>query len=148
MIMNFVFIFILTLFLVALLVPLGRYRTYHSYTPRVAARDDERASEGIGVGLTMLFFFFVLFPLILAGSYWVGPYGPMFMGVSWVPILFIGLVLALLIAALSPRDSRPVTLEENDPEVSATETDLAAVFGITYFILLLTAIALIVAAIV
>lgn len=145
-IMDIVFIFILTLILVSLLVPIGRYRTYHSYKPRVPASDEEPSSEGISAGLSMFFFFFVLFPLILAGSHWVGPYGPMFMGVSWVPILVIGFVLALLIAALSPREAGPVNRAEEETDVTAT-TGIAAVFGITYFILLFTAIALLLAAI-
>jgi len=147
MILEIVFVFIFTFILVALLVPLGRYRSYHSETYRrqIGTREEEAASEGIGIGLTMLFFFFLLFPLILAGNLWIGPYGPVFMEVSWLQILIIGLLLALLIAALSPREPRPGTADATDPE-DAVSTGVAALFGIMFYILLFAAIGVIIAA--
>jgi len=149
MIPEIIFVFILTFILVALLVPLGRYRTYHSeaYRRRMGDPEQEAASEGIGVGLTMLFFFFLLFPLILAGNLWIGPYGPVFMDVSWLQILIIGILLALLIAALSPREPKPGTAEVTDPE-EPVATGVAALFGLMFYILFFAAIAVIIVALI
>lgn len=147
MITEIVFIFIFTLILIGLLVPVGRYRSYHSiaYRNRVAARDEEPAPEGVGIGLTMLFFFFILFPLILAGSFWIGPYGPMFMEISWVPIVVLGILLALLVAALSPRERGPVTSSATEPE-ERVAAGLSALFGVAFFFLFFAAVAIIVGA--
>jgi hypothetical protein len=47
-------------------------------------------------------FFLVIFLAGIAGQYWVVPFGPSIWGVSWVPVLFITLIAALLFSAPSP----------------------------------------------
>jgi len=44
---------------------------------------------------------------ILVADLWLTPIGPVFWGISWVPILFFGFILALLLAAAdSPSEKR------------------------------------------
>lgn len=138
MIPQILFILFLTLILVALLVPVGRYRRYNpqAYRRDIPASDEEPEPEDIGIGLTMLFFFFLLFPLLLAGSFWVGPHGPVFMGIPWVPIVVLGILLALLIAALSPREPKRGPQRTTIPEDPVVATGVAAFFGLMYFLLL------------
>jgi hypothetical protein len=53
----------------------------------------------------LLLFFFVLFLGGLAGHYWIIPFGPVWWGVSWMPLLFIMLLFLFLLSASSPYDS-------------------------------------------
>ena len=48
-------------------------------------------------------FFMILFMVILAGQFWIGPYGPVLFGVAWLPLLSIGVICALLLATPPPR---------------------------------------------
>lgn len=137
MLLELLFIFLFTLLLVTLLVPVGRYRTYRDrFTGRPVSVGDEPddVDAGVGVGMAMLFFFFILFPLILAGNVWIGPRGPMFMGVSWLPIVAIGIILALLLAAILPR--RPKVNPAPTPEEEDAEETAAGLFGVFFFLLL------------
>ncbi|MFP4340293.1 MAG: hypothetical protein ACLFQO_07615 [Cyclobacteriaceae bacterium] len=45
-------------------------------------------------------FFFFVFLAIWAASLWFNPAGPVFLGVAWLPLLFIGFLVALLFVAL------------------------------------------------
>lgn len=130
MIAEIAFILILTLLFVALLVPVGGYRTRFSHY-----RGEGRAA---GVSVALLFYFLILFPLIWAISAWVGPVGPMLWGIYWMPILLIGLALTLLIAAVTPRPPRGGT----DADVG----DAAAGFGVFFFLLLILGIGAAIAA--
>lgn len=147
---ELLFIFLFTLLLVYLLVPVGRFTTYrtrlYGRRARVTEEEDEPHPE-VGVGMTMLFFFLILFPLILAGSFWVTPFGPLVWGIAWVPIVAIGLILALLIAAVSPRGRRHVSVRPARPgEEAEEEEEGAALFGVFFFLLLVVAIVAVAAA--
>lgn len=50
-------------------------------------------------------FFLVLLLIIWAASLWVRPIGPVYWGVAWVPLFFVGLVFALLLAAIPTSDT-------------------------------------------
>lgn len=130
MIAEIFFIIILTLILVGVLVPLGGYRAHSSA--------DREAHRAAGMGVAVLFYFFILFPLIWAATAWIGPYGPAIMGISWLPVLLVGIVLTLLIAAVSPRTVR---------SASATgPAGAATAFGALFFILVLVGLAAAIAA--
>lgn len=131
------FILFITLLLLVLLVPIGRYRIYRDrFTGRPVAREEEPAEvdASIGVGITMMLLFLILFPLLLAGSVWIAPHGPLFMGFAWVPIVVMGVILALVLALLLPRDTRE-TRDHPETEKSAPTRGLG-VFVILYFLLL------------
>ncbi len=85
-----------------------------------------------GASLTQaLVFFFILFMAGIAGQYWIIPFGPVLWGVSWMPLLFIVLIVTLLFASPSPRQ-HPVKETENDRSVQG-----AVVISLLLWILLL-----------
>lgn len=52
-------------------------------------------------------FFLVILLVIWATSLWMRPIGPLFWGIAWIPLFFVGLLFALLLASLSsPHDRR------------------------------------------
>lgn len=141
MLFELLFIFLFTLLLVSLLVPIGGYHTYRDRFSgrRVSVSEEPDGVEaGAGAGMAMLFIFFILFPLILAGNAWIGPRGPMFMGVSWLPIVAIGIILALLLAAILPRHPKVNPAKTSD-EVAKETT--AGLFGGFFFLLLFVTLA-------
>jgi hypothetical protein len=56
-------------------------------------------------------FFIILFMAGIAAEYWIIPFGPLFWGVYWLPVLFIILVISLLLSA-PPLYHRRVTKTE------------------------------------
>ena len=145
MLFELFFIFLFTLLLVTLLVPVGGYSTHHDrLTGRPASVGDEPedVDAGIGIWMTMLFFFFILFPLIIAGNAWVGPRGPVFMGVSWGPIVAIGIILALLLATVLPRRPKP---KKEPSQEELTQKTALGLFSIVFFFLLIVLFTVIIA---
>jgi hypothetical protein len=59
-----------------------------------------------GALMAFLFFFFLIFLAALAGGMWIRPVGPTAWGVSWLGYLMVALVVALLLAAVSPPKPR------------------------------------------
>lgn len=57
----------------------------------------------------ILFLFVILFLGIWAGGVWIEPFGPEAWGVAWLPFLFVGLILALVVAAAAPPVRRTPT---------------------------------------
>jgi hypothetical protein len=51
------------------------------------------------------FFFLMLFLITLAGGLWIRPFGPMFQGVFWLPIMVIGIIAGLFLFQSAPRRS-------------------------------------------
>lgn len=91
---TLIFVVLLTLFLTSLLAfPFG-WRHGRS-------RDDVFAS--------WLFAILVLLPLVWAAAIWLPPAGPAIAGVNWVGPLLVGLLIALLLAALAPPRLRPLS---------------------------------------
>ena len=134
---EILFILFFTFLLVFLLVPVGGYTTYRDrYGHKRVEPDSGGGDEEIGMGLTMLFFFLVLFPLMLAGNAWIVPYGPVFMGITWVPILVLGLFLALILTAITPRRPRR---KPGDSPADVEAKASAGMFGISFFLLLILA---------
>ncbi len=57
-------------------------------------------------------FFLVLALSIVAADLWLSPVGPYWFEVPWIPMLFVGLVIALILAAASPRGHQPTDKKE------------------------------------
>lgn len=97
-----------------------------------------RSSSAVG-GVLFLFILFTIGMLAAVG--WVGPMGPVWMDVHWlVPsvtgLLLIFLVLALAEPPLRRRDWKsPV---EPDQETARKADTLTAVFGVFFWVLLLS----------
>ncbi|MGA2090185.1 MAG: hypothetical protein ABSH12_01830 [Endomicrobiales bacterium] len=63
---------------------------------------------------SFLWFFLVVSIFAWAGGIWLVPFGPLWRGTSWLPIMLMGILIALLLAAVSPRNSRkPLTVQES-----------------------------------
>ena len=66
--------------------------------------------------------FLILFLATWVGQLWIAPFGPMAMGIAWLPLIFMGLVFVLLILALSkvkPGSSKRSNEEEDAPLIVA-----------------------------
>ncbi len=138
---------IIALAIVLLLIPVGGYRT---------------RSADAGIGITMLFFFLLIAPLLWAASVWTPAVGPVIMDVAWMPIFLTAIVVGLLLAAVLPHKSNHAHLS-NEPrqvdrsdqgvvdkeaiheEEKAAATGVAAVFGFFFVALLVAAIVIAVA---
>lgn len=74
-------------------------------------------------------FFLVLLLIIWAASLWVRPIGPVYWGVAWIPLFFVGLLFALLLAAIPTSDTRDIIREdeiaeaERERQVNPTEAE-------------------------
>jgi hypothetical protein len=88
-------------------------------------------------------FLLVLLLATWAGGLWITPFGPPLWGVSWLPMLFVGLTLALLLAAAVPKP--PGTREDALAQARA-EAATAAAFSWFFWVSLIgLAIAILVA---
>ena len=91
------------------------------------------------------FWSFILI-LILAGiaaSGWMEPVGPVYRDVSWVPVLGVVLIFAILLAAATPPYEYPErTQTEEIPEPPTTSKERAAIaMGVFFWILLVVLLA-------
>lgn len=93
-----------------------------------------------GRGSAMVFLLMVLFLATWAGGLWLTPFGPMHWGLQWLPYVVVGLVVALLLAALIPTARAPRTrreaLERADRQ-EQLEKGTVAFFGAFLWVLVL-----------
>lgn len=93
-------------------------------------------------------FFLILVLSIWAASLWIRPIGPTIYGVSWVPLFFIGLLIAILLAAIPTSQTRPQEkIEQKRPvdeskmkksrDLDRSEVSLGWVFWLFVAILLI-----------
>lgn len=87
--------------LIALVISLGLAALF---VPLLGWRRPGSSNEG--ATMAFLFFFFIVFLAALAGGVWIQPVGPAAWGVAWLGYLMIALVVALLLAAVSPPRTR------------------------------------------
>ena len=88
---------------------------------------------------SLLIFFFVLFLSALAAQFWIVPFGPVLWGVTWLPIVFIVFIFALLFS--TPPPTAKLKAELSPGEV-ATSANAVSIFVWLLFSLLLLAIVL------
>jgi hypothetical protein len=67
----------------------------------------------------LVLFFFLLFMAGVASQFWLIPFGPVWWGVSWLPLLFIMLIFSFLFAAPSPYDRTRITKADGDVAAAA-----------------------------
>jgi len=65
-------------------------------------------------------FFLIVFLAAWAGELWISPAGPVFIGIAWLPILFLSFLLAVLLASFTP-PQRPEPKVETISEVKGKE---------------------------
>lgn len=91
---------------------------------------------------SVILFFLVVLLAAWAGGIWIGPVGPALFNLYWIPFVFIGLLIALLLAAAGPT-YRPRTPREAQREVrdearsEAAAAEAAVALGWFFWILLL-----------
>jgi hypothetical protein len=128
MLVDLVFALVVALVLTLILVPLARLRS-------------PRTGDSTTAGF--IFLLLLLFAFSWAGGLWMMPFGPTLFGVSWLPFVLAGLILALILAAVLPRDEPPPPrashFEKRDakappPETPRqTEASVWAAFGVAFF---------------
>lgn len=79
--------------------------------------------------------FLVVFLGALAAALWVEPTGPEVMGISWIPMFFVALLLALLLASSTPAGE---VTERPDAAEEEQRTRQLAALGIFFWGLLLS----------
>ena len=95
---------------------------------------------------SFIWFFALIFLFSWGGGIWIAPFGPMGWGVAWLPFLVMGLFMALLLSAATPRSSRrrrasgqavPETKKSRSQVAAAVEAEAAYdVFLIALVVLL------------
>jgi hypothetical protein len=91
--------------------------------------------RGVGPLGGLLLFFLVVFLATWAGQLWIRPFGPIYWGVKWLPLVIVSLVFSLLMVALSPR----VPLVRPDPgkdDIHEPRNEKVAALGIFFWVLL------------
>jgi hypothetical protein len=94
-------------------------------------------AESRTAGLSILFLFIILMFTMWAGSAWIPPWGPVFFGSAWLSLLVIGLIIALLVLAVSEPVRRPKTLEVVEENTAGKPVERTTPFGMFFWILLL-----------
>jgi hypothetical protein len=79
-------------------------------------------------------FLLILFLFTWVGGVWSAPYGPPLWGVYWLPFLFFGFLIILLVAAVTPR-RRPQTRQEALEQAEVEESTFTA-FNLFFWLLL------------
>jgi hypothetical protein len=117
--MTYLAAFILALFVTLLFVPSYR-RNNSSMIP-------------------LLILFFVLLMSGIASQLWITPSGPVYLGISWLPLLFIIILFTLLFAAPSPYERRQ-TRKYNKTEEALSVAVAGSIFIWLLLLLLLAAV--------
>lgn len=92
-----------------------------------------RGNRASGSIAALAIFFLILFMAGIAGNYWIVPFGPQVWGVSWLPILFIIIVVTLLLESPSPNRRRIMT---SNVETSASEAISLLIWILFIFLLI------------
>lgn len=92
-----------------------------------------------GVRPSLILFFILVFLSTWVGGIWTEPFGPTILGVSWIPFVLVGLIIALIIAAAIP-PRKPVSRQEAIRQAEA-ESETRTVLGFFFWLLLVLLVA-------
>lgn len=81
-------------------------------------------------------FFIILFLGIWASSFYLLPVGPLFHGIDWIPLFFIGLFFALLLASVMPSDVQRKNRRHKDVEPGGPPA-MVAIGGFFWILIIL-----------
>ena len=79
-------------------------------------------------------FLLIVFLAAWTGAVWVRPIGAPLFGVNWLPLVFMGVLFALLLAAIPP--ATPPRTRAQAVAQAETEEAVAVAFGAFFWILL------------
>lgn len=101
----------------------------------------ERRAPGPMAGF--VFFLTLLFFAVWAGSVWITPIGPELWGVPWMTMLLVGLIVAMIIAAVAAPvpDERTAPDEEGVMPPTSVGWGCGLLFWMTIAVLLMAAVA-------
>ena len=85
-------------------------------------------------------FFLILFMATLVGHHWIVPFGPILWGVAWLPLIFIGIIAALLFVAPSPR-TKIRAVDAKTEEADSAVTGISVFIWILFIVFLIALIA-------
>jgi hypothetical protein len=101
---------------------------------------------------SFFWFFLVIFLFSWGGGSWITPFGPLGWGVAWMPFLVMGVFMALLLTAVTPRSKRSRTRSgdglavpakpKRRPSPATPELDAAVDVFFWLFIVVLVSLAL------
>lgn len=77
-----------------------------------------------------LLFFGVVLLAAWAGGVWLPPVGPSMFGIAWMPFLFVGLVIGLLLAPSVRRGARAAGQQARGDEKVAMETSFSVLIWV------------------
>lgn len=80
-------------------------------------------------------FFFVIFLGVWSASFWIHPLGPTLQDIAWVPLLFIGLIISLLLSIAIPPKKRKYNNDKK--EIDQPKAALTAFFWLLIIILII-----------
>jgi hypothetical protein len=82
-----------------------------------------------------IFVFLILYPALWVAKLWIRPAGPVLLGVYWVPLLFVGLIVASIMGATMPRRRRRTDIVIGPTEPAAMLARMP--FGFFFWLLML-----------
>jgi hypothetical protein len=83
---------------------------------------------------SLLWFFLVVSLFAWAGGVWLVTFGPMFWGIGWLPIIFMGFLVSLLLTAASPRTPR---WRRASKEEVSSEAGTRAVVDVIFWVVII-----------
>lgn len=90
-----------------------------------------------GPWASLVLFFLVIFLASWAGGAWIAPFGPVLWGISFLPFLLVGLIIALMLAAAAPTQREESTVELVDRDERKRERAKAfAALSVFFWILI------------
>lgn len=90
----------------------------------------------------LLFFFLAIFLASWASHLWISPFGPVFFGVALVPLIFVGVLVAVLLLAAGSTAIDRAPVNPPKEKTTAAESSILAIgaFFWVLVIILITAI--------
>ena len=83
---------------------------------------------------SLLWFFLVVSLFAWAGGVWLVPFGPMFWGIGWLPIIIMGFLVSLILTAASPRTPR---WRKASKEEVTSEAGTRAVVDVIFWVVII-----------
>jgi hypothetical protein len=91
--------------------------------------------------LSLTVFFIVLFMAAIFSQYWILPIGPIWWGITWIPMFFTVLIFALLFSIHPPKRTLPKTDKSDTNNVAATDAGISTFTWVLFVALFIAIVA-------